>query len=307
MKCLQIFLAFTLLVFSMASAANVPSGFRDERVAIGLNHPTAMEIAPDGRIFILEQPGRVRIIKNGSMLSKPFMTLTVNADGERGVLGIAFDPNFSTNRYIYIYYTATSPNIHNRISRFTANGDVVVTGSERILFELDPVNSRNHNGGAMHFGPDRKLYVAVGEDLRGNAGSQSFTNLFGKILRINSDGTIPTDNPFYNSTSGRNRAIWAMGLRNPFSFAFQPGTGRMFINDVGGEVAEEINEGYAGANFGWRHAEGATNCSNYQCPFYTYGHGTGSNLGCAIVGAVFYNPATQQFPTDYRGDYFFND
>src|SRR5262249_34853158 len=142
-------------------------------------------------------------------------------------------PGFATNQFVYVYYTAFTPYLHNRISRFTAAGDVVVPGSEQIVLDLDPLRDAFiHNGGALHFGPDGMLYAGVGENGR-PVNSQSFTNLLGKILRFSSDGTIPADNPFYFTATGPNRAIWALGLRNPFSFAFQPGTGRMLINDVG--------------------------------------------------------------------------
>jgi glucose/arabinose dehydrogenase len=131
----------------------------------------------------------------------------------------------------------------------------------------------NHNGGAMNYGPDGKLYIAVGENANG-ANAQSFANLLGKMLRINADGSIPADNPFYLTATGNNRAIWALGLRNPFTFAFQPGTGRMFINDVGQNMWEEIDDGIAGSNYGWPAAEGPTGNSSYRSPIYWYGHGT---------------------------------
>src|SRR5207302_4938298 len=131
------------------------------------------------------------------------------------------------------YYTVATSPIHNRVSRFTAAGDVGIPGSEAIILELNDLSSAtNHNGGAIHFGPDGKLYIGAGENANG-ANSQTLSNLLGKMLRINPDGTIPADNPFYNTAAGKDRAIWALGLRNPFSFAFQPGTGRMFIDDVG--------------------------------------------------------------------------
>ena len=148
--------------------------------------------------------------------------------------------------------------MHNRISRFTANGDVAVAGSEVVILDLDNLSgATNHNGGALHFGPDGKLYAAVGENANG-ANAQSLTNLFGKMLRLNPDGTIPTDNPFFSTATGKNRAIWALGLRNPFTFAFNPAGSRMFINDVGQNTWEEINDGIAGANYGWPTTEGPT-------------------------------------------------
>src|SRR5688500_548474 len=215
------------------NAATLPAGFTETQVATGLTNPTAMEFAPDGRLFVCQQAGQLRVIKNGVLLAIPFLSLTVDPSGERGLLGIAFDPNFATNNFVYVYYTATTTPRHNRVSRFTANGDVAVAGSEVAILDLDNLSSAtNHNGGAIHFGPDGKLYVAVGENANGS-NSQTLNNRLGKMLRINPDGSIPTDNPFYNTATGLNRAIWSMGLRNPYTFAFQRTTGRMFINDVG--------------------------------------------------------------------------
>jgi hypothetical protein len=223
------------------------------------------------------------------------------------LLGVTFDPDFANNQFVYVYYTATTPAIHNRISRFTANGDIAAAGSEVIILELNNLSgATNHNGGAIHFGDDGKLYVAVGENANG-ANSQTLGNLLGKMLRINADGTIPSDNPFFTTASGNNRAIWALGLRNPFTFSFQPGTGRMFINDVGQNTWEEINQGAAGANYGWPDTEGQTSDPRFTGPIFFYGHGSGTSSGCAITGGAFYNPLVQQFPTDYIGDYFFAD
>jgi glucose/arabinose dehydrogenase len=307
--CLSLCVLSVLLTFSgsrVAFAATVPSGFTDSLVANGLSSPTAMELAPDGRIFVCEQGGALRIIKNGALLSTPFLSVTVDSAGERGLLGVAFDPNFAVNQFVYVYYTATTPTIHNRISRFTASGDVAVAGSEITILDLDNLSSAtNHNGGAIHFGPDGNLFVAVGDNANGN-NSQSLLTVLGKILRISPSGAIPTDNPFFNQTTGKNRAIWALGLRNPFTFSFQPGTGRMFINDVGQNTTEEINDGIAGSNYGWPTCEGI--CSppnpNFRDPIYTYVH-DGST--CAITGGTFYNPQTAQFPSTYVGNYFFAD
>ena len=291
-----------------ATAANLPAGFTEEQFGSNLSgSPTAMAFAPDGRLFVCQQGGQLRVIKNGSLLSTPFVNLPVDSSGERGLLGIAFDPNFATNHYLYVYYTVATSPIHNRVSRFTAAGDTAVPGSEVIILELDNLSSAtNHNGGAIHFGPDGKLYIGVGENANG-ANSQTLSNLLGKILRINSDGTIPTDNPFFNSASGNNRAIWAVGLRNPFTFAFQPGTIRLFINDVGQSTWEEINDGIAGSNYGWPTTEGPTSNPAFRSPIYFYGHGTSDTTGCAIVGGAFYNPPVPQFPSSYTGKYFFAD
>jgi glucose/arabinose dehydrogenase len=297
--------ALFVLMAGGASAATLPSGFSESVIASGISNPTAMDFAPDGRLFVCQQDGQLRVIKNDTLLAPPFLTVTTDISGERGLLGVAFDPDFANNQRVYIYYTVPGSPPHNRVSRFIASGDVAVPGSETFILELNNLSdAQNHNGGAIHFGLDGKLYVAVGENAN-SANSQTLTNLLGKILRINADGSIPTDNPFNNTTSGVNRAIWALGLRNPFTFGIQPGTGRMFINDVGESSWEEINDGVAGTNYGWPSCEGV--CSptnaNFEDPLYQYSHAE----GCAIVGGAFYNPATAQFPPEYAGVYFFAD
>jgi glucose/arabinose dehydrogenase len=294
--------------WSTLSGATLPAGFVESQFGSNLGGaPTAMAFAPDGRLFVCLQNGTLRVIKNGALLPAPFVSLSVNSSGERGLLGIAFDPNFTTNQFVYLYYTTSTAPIHNRISRFRANGDVAEANSELVIMDLDNLSSAtNHNGGAIHFGPDGKLYAAVGENASA-ANAQNFSNRLGKILRINSDGTIPTDNPFLDATTGANRAIWALGLRNPFTFGFQPGTGRLFINDVGATTWEEINDGIAGSNYGWPTCEGACLHPNFRNPIFAYGHGAGETTGCAIVGGAFYNPPVNQFPSSYLGKYFFAD
>jgi len=301
------FICGLVLLFAFAvNAATLPPGFSETGIS-GLANPTAMEIAPDGRIFVCQQGGSLRVIKNGVLLSTPFLTLNVDQNGERGLLGIAFDPNFASNNFLYVYYTVPSTPRHNRVSRFTANGDVVAAGSEQIILELDNLSTAtNHNGGAIHFGPDGKLYVAVGENANGS-NAQTLSNRLGKMLRINSDGSIPTDNPFFNTATGANRSIWAFGLRNPFTFAFQPGTGRLFINDVGEVTWEEINDGIGGSNYGWNLSEGPTSNPQFRSPLFAYQHGGTATTGCAIAGGAFYNPATVQFPQSFVGKYFFAD
>src|SRR5687767_4869875 len=299
-------LSCLVVAFTSVNAANLPTGFTETQIS-GLSNPTAFDIAPDGRIFVCQQTGELRVIKNGTVLATPFLTLAVDPSGERGLLGIAFDPNFQANGFVYVYYTVLSSPRHNRVSRFTANGDVAAAGSELIILELENLTSAtNHNGGAIHFGPDGKLYVAVGDNAN-SANAQTLNNRLGKMLRINSDGTIPSDNPFFDTASGVNRSIWAMGLRNPFTFAFQPGTGRMFINDVGQNAWEEINDGIAGSNYGWPSTEGPTSNPSFRSPLFSYGHGDSPTTGCAIAGGAFYNPSSVQFPSSYVGKYFFAD
>ncbi len=297
-----------LLWFSTAGAATLPAGFSETRVANGLQSPTAMAVAPDGRVFVAEKGGTLRVVRNNALLAQPFLTVSVNTASERGLLGVAFDPEFQSNRFVYVYYTTATAPIHNRVSRFTAsssNPDVVQAGSELPILDLPTLSASVHNGGAIHFGTDGRLYVAVGENAV-PANAQSLDTPLGKLLRINANGSIPTDNPFYSQTTGVDRAIWALGLRNPFTFAVDPATGRIHVNDVGANSWEEVNLGVRGANYGWPQTEGPDpgGVSGVRYPIHAY-QNAGSN--CAIVGATFYRPQIFRFPRAYDGRYFFGD
>ena len=294
-----------LLISRFGFAHTLPEGFTETTLATGLN-PTTMTIAPDGRVFILEKDGKVLVVENDVLLPEPLIVLEVDYDNERGLAGIALDPDFETNNYFYLYYTVPGGN-HNRVSRFTADGNTVVPGSEVQILDLDQLEGSVHNGGAMAFGADGKLYIATGEGGKPD-NSQDLTNLLGKILRINKDGSIPEDNPFYNTATGKNRAIWAYGLRNPFSFAIDPVSGTMLVNDVGQSGWEEVNKIEKGKNYGWPLLEGKNRKNweepeNNQEPFYDYNH----QIGCSIIGAAFYNPQNYTFPERYHGKYFFGD
>ncbi|MEP7099305.1 MAG: PQQ-dependent sugar dehydrogenase [Burkholderiales bacterium] len=294
-----------------------PAGFtRNEGWITGLSGATAIAQAPDGRLFVAQQGGALRVVKNGALLGTPFMQLTVDSAGERGLIGVTTHPNFAANGYLYVYYTSTEGGSHNRISRFTANGDVLLAGSEVKLVELPNLSSAtNHNGGALHFGADGKLYVGVGDNAN-SAQAPDLTKVFGKLLRFNDDGSIPTDNPFYATSSGQSRAVWAYGLRNPYTFAVQPGTGRIHVNDVGENTWEEVNLGAAGANYGWPNSEGASGvAAGNAAPIFSYKHSAASPAGSgaggfftgfAIAGGSFY-PASGPFPSAYQGHYFFAD
>ena len=294
-------------IVAFGGSVDLPQGFvRSAYVPSLPSLATTMAFAPDGRLFICLQDGAVRVVKNGALLSQPFVTVPTAAVGERGLLGIAFHPGFATNNWVYLYYTSAQGGSHNRISRFTASGDTAET-LESVLVDLPNLSSaRNHNGGAIHFGNDGSLYAAVGDNAdAGNA--PSLSSVFGKILRFNDDGTIPADNPYYNTATALNRAIWARGLRNPYTFGFQPGSGRMFINDVGQGDWEEINEGVVGANYGWPATEGPTTNPGFVPPIYAYQHDNGFVRGIAIVGSAFYDPPAPNFPSSYVGSYFFAD
>lgn len=309
------------------NAANgYPTGFTEQLVTNGISSGTSMAYAPDGRLFISEQNGRIWIVKNGQKLAAPFLTLSVKSDGERGIEGIALDPNFAQNNFIYVYYTTNTSDSHNRLSRFTANGDIA-SPTETVLWDFDSHGASNHNGGALNFGPDGKLYVTTGDNASGS-NAQTLTNDHGKLLRINPvpddpattgvDERIPTDNPASFTTLrsgtfrtespvGKYRAFWTIGFRNPFTAAIQPATGKILINDVGdngGIRWEEINSITKGANYGWPEAYGTQGNQDSRLvkPIYTY-----QPEGCAITGGTFYNPTINNFPTSYVGKYFFAD
>jgi glucose/arabinose dehydrogenase len=304
------FLIVAILLFCSRSAGAVqlPDGFSITQVATGMTSVTRMDLLPDDRILVLEQAGNIRVIENGVLRSTPFLTVDADDFGEHGLLGIALDPAFQTNHYFYIYYTAKTPTLHNRVSRFTIVGDSADPSSEVVLFDLDDLQGPLgwHQAGNLRFGSDGKLYVAVGDD-RNGANSQSMDNLFGKILRINPDGSIPSDNPFYSTATGKNRAIWALGFRNPFSFSFDAAGSQMLINDVGEDTWEEINKGVAGGNYGWPETEGMTTDPRFDSPILVYHHGSDNDTGCAITGGAFYDPPNSQFPSQYNGKYFYAD
>jgi glucose/arabinose dehydrogenase len=296
----------SLLIGAAKGAANLPQGFTDSPpVVSGLSNPTDMEFAPDGKLFVLEQAGRVRFVRSDGTLGT-FLNIStkVDATGERGLLGIAFDPAFATNRYVYLHYTrkatSTVP-VHNRVVRVRANATntAIVSGSEKLVFRLNNLSSAtNHNGGDIHFSPANKLlYIATGDNAQ-PSNAQSLNNLKGKILRINKNGTIPTSNPFYTAANN------TQGLK----FTFNKIGSLLFVNDVGANAWEEINEVSGGGNYGWPLYEGQENDPKYANPVYAYGHdGDVATTGCAITGGAFYDPQVKMFPPEYHDQYFFAD
>lgn len=282
----------------------LPQGFRADVVASGFNGATALEVAPDGRIFVCEQIGKLRVLKDGKLMTKPFVTLPVDATWERGLIGVTVAPDFPKTPHVFVCYVAAKPYPHHVVSRFTARGDVAEPGSEKILLEGDDQRKlggtipAGHQGGALHFGKDGKLYIAIGDQTAGKP-AQEPNSLLGRLLRINPDGSIPSDNSFYSKAGGKYRAAWIRGLRNPFTFAVQPESGRLFINDVGGN-AEEINEGIAGANYGWPAIEhGPTTDPRFRGPIHHY--------PTACISGGTFAPMDLRWPKEYRGQYFFAD
>ena len=308
--------AWSSATVQVVSSATVPQGFtRQDNWISGLNNATAFVQAADGRFFIAEQDGRIRIASAaGQFQALPVINLNVDSSGERGLIGIALPPGFPSPAYLYVHYTRPQGRPNNRVARIAYN-DLFV-GSPDTLIELpDLSNATNHNGGAIHFGADGKLYIGVGDNAD-SSHSPDLSTPFGKLLRINPDGSIPNDNPYFDGQRGVARAIWASGLRNPFTFAVEPGTGRIFINDVGAGDWEEINLGAPGANYGWPATEGPTNAAGVTTPLFAYRHdatsppGTGMGgffLGQSIAGGSFYPAAGGSFPAAYRRNYFFSD
>lgn len=301
MKTLKL-LALTIFLPLVVHAGQLPPGFIEEELATGLN-PTDLAISSDGRIFIAEKNGSVLLWRDGRLLSTPFMELAVDDTNERGLQSIVLDPDFEQNGYLYIYYSHPN-NLTNRVSRFTANGDRVLPGSELLLYEMDAVISAVHNGGGMSFLPDGSLLFTVG-DGAATWRSQFDDQTHGKAIRIWPDGTIPDDNPkIYGG--GKYEALVAKGFRNPFNVAVNE-AGRIFVNDVGSDKFEEINELEFGHNYGWPFLEGIRTNQNippdYMDPFHAYDH----NIGCAVVGGTFCPVDNLHFPEEYRGQYFFSD
>ena len=296
-------LPLTSTLHSALAVATLPSGFSDALFASGFGgRLTAMTFSPDGRLFVSEKEGAIRIVKNGQLLSRPFLSLSTNTDGESGLKAIDFDPNYASNGRFYVYYT--DPNtLLNEVSRFTVSTtdpDVANPASELVLIS-GIATGVFHSAGALHFGSDGKLYISTGDASYG-PNAQDLTNLNGKILRLNADGSIPSDNPYVGRANVRPE-IWASGLRNPFTFAFDPGSQRMLINDVGEATWEEIDQGQSGANYGWPTCEGVCGDPRFVDPVYAYNHNAGP--GKSITGAVFYRGS--MFPSAFRGQYFFGD
>jgi uncharacterized repeat protein (TIGR03806 family) len=304
--CILIASWFVLLdFFSVAAAAEVPklpAGFAAVKIGEGLNS-TSLAILPDGRVLVAEKHGAVRVVQDDVLLPQPLVTLSnVETNDEQGLDGMVVHPKFATNGQVYLYYTVRSGKergLFNRVCRYTVRGNVAV-GGETVIFETDRAENI-HNGGAMCFGPDGKLYVGSGEVTAGGE-AQKLDNLRGKVLRLNDDGSIPADNPFVKVTTGKNQAIYAFGYRQPFKGAFQPGTNKFYLNVVSTSAREAIFEVKPGQNGGWPLSEGYATDAKFASPVFAYG-----GIGGSITGGAFCNSPKMQFPKRYQGCYFFMD
>jgi glucose/arabinose dehydrogenase len=310
----RIFLLGLVLLSGIVAATQmveaVPPSFQNEIViGSGLTFPTALEFLPDGRMLIAEFRGKVWIVQAGAAQidTTPVIQLSniidedVTVGGERGLVNIIADPNFATNGFIYMFYTANSPQ-RDRVSRFTMAGNTASLASELVIWQGVADSTRtDHHGGSMAFGPDGKLYICTGDNADPPS-VQLLTSDHGKILRVNSDGTVPTDNPFFDGTGSNIDAIWARGLRNPYRMSLDAPTGKLYIGDVGENTFEEVNIAARGANYGWPTCEGNCSTSGMTNPIFTYNH---NGRDSAITGGIIYRG--NQFPSSYQGVYFYGD
>ena len=284
--------------------------FQNEVLATGFTLPTSIEV-PAGRTDARGGAGRDDPGPPAALHCRPdptpFLQLTnVGSAGvQQGIYDIALDPDFANNHFYYVFYTLGTPN-RDRLSRFTANATNTgtVAGSEFVLYQDPQDANAEHHGGAINFGNDGKLYFTTGEHFNA-ADAQSLNNPRGKVHRINKDGTIPTDDPFYDGAGPHWDSIWAYGLRNPYRAYYDAPTGRLFIGDVGGNdpatSKEEVDVGAAGANYGWPNSEGPCSapCTS---PIYSYPH---AGRDAAITAGFVYHGT--QFPSSYQGSFFFAD
>lgn len=264
---------------SAPAAAQPPAGRpRAETVATGLEVPWALAFAPDGRLFVTERPGRIRVVKDGRLDPEPVATLTVAATGEAGLMGLALDPRFADNGHLYVCYTAEAPGgLVNRVARLTLRDGRA--GNERVL--LDGMRGAAiHDGCRLRFGPDGKLYATMGDAAEPRLAQQK-DSLNGKILRLEADGSVPRDNPFPGSP------VWSLGHRNPQGLAWD-GKGRLLAAEHGPNAHDEINRIEPGKNYGWPDVYGeggaAAERRGYVDPIVESERDTWAPSGIAIVG-----------------------
>ena len=291
--------------------ATVPTGFTDTAIISG-GLFTTLQFDQSGRGWVAFDDGRIGVIENDVLINTSAYDLNASTVNDRGLLGLELDRNFSQNGYIYAAYSADDSDPNVKLSRLQVDlttGNTIIPDSETVLLELPPFSetggSTLHIVGAIHHAADDSLYLQVGDhELFGVA--QDLSLPFGKILRLNTDGTPASGNPYYDTTDGLDWTdyIWSSGVRNAFSGDIDPETGRYFISDVGSSLWEEVNDAtQPGLNFGWPSEEGATGNLSFTDPYYAYSH----DFGCAISGGTFYSGVTQQFPTEYSGRYFFSE
>lgn len=265
--------------------------------------PTSVRVAPDGRIFVLDLYGSIKIFTPGVGFGPtPFGSVEVNATGDRGLLGATFDRDFATNPYLYVHYVGADSKV--RIGRFVASGPT--SGGFTVLYTAPIVSEFQHAGGGITMGLDGMLYFGIGDSGTPN-NSQDLTKPNGKIHRIARDGTVPNTNPNWN-TAGALPTIYAMGVRNPFRLHTDSTNGSVYVGDVGFNTWEEINKVLSGKNYGWPIQEGpCTSACAYENPMYWYPHqfGTNNTNDASIVAGPVYRGTL--YPVAYRGKMFVSD
>ena len=283
------------------------SGFAQTQLAHGLSKPVAIAFAPNGDIYVAEQTGTILIYRNGAILPTPVVTIpNVYSSGECGLLGLAFDPNFATNGYLYVSYTVSVTNTAGTIqsfaqlSRFTVVNDTINPSTEKIYYRGNQLQNLHHSGNDLKVGPDGKLWWSVGDNVPSISNAQTLANIYGKMLRFNLDGSIPPDNPFVN-VSGAVKAIYAYGLRNPFRFTFLP-NGQPMTSDTGSSYWEELNTIQPGGNYGWHFNEGNSFSSGYINPAFALGH---MPVDGAVSALAAYSGSA--FPSQYNHVVFVGD
>ena len=276
-------------------------GCVEQVVADSLDSPVAMAVADDGRVFVCEQGGALRVVAHGRLLRRPFVRVPAVATMEQGLVGVALHPRFPRVPYVYVTYTAARPARHNRVVRFTASGDTALAHASLTLLELDPLAAPVHVGGALCFGPDGMLYVGTGDN-DDPPQSQDLARTGGKVLRVAPDGAIPADDPFVQHGRGAARAVWARGLRNAFSMSFDR-AGALWVQDPGENRWEEVNRVARGGNYGWPVAEGPSHTPGLDDPRFAYDHGS----GCCVTGGVRYEPAAAGLGPEWHGRYLYAD
>lgn len=292
---------------STTVSQNLPPGFAQTQLAHGLSKPVALAFAPNGDIYVGEQGGTILIYRNGAVLANPVVKLpNVDSSGESGLLGLAFDPNFSTNGYLYLSYTVSTTNSAGtvqpfaQLSRFTVVNDTINPSSETVYYRGNQTQNLHHPGNDLKIGPDGKLWWSVGDNVPAISNAQTLTNIYGKILRFNRDGTIPADNPFVNVPNAV-KAIYAYGLRNPFRLTFLP-NGKAMTEDTGSSYWEELNTIQPGGNYGWDFYEGDCGSCGAINPAYAYGHYETDGAASAIAAYT-----GSAFPQQYNHVVFFGD
>jgi glucose/arabinose dehydrogenase/regulation of enolase protein 1 (concanavalin A-like superfamily) len=273
-------------------------GFAKKQLAGGLNHPVVFAFAPNGDIYVGEQGGTILIYRNGAILATPLGTINTDGSNEKGLLGLAVDPNYATNGYVYVSYTTVDE--HAQLSRFTVQNSTINLSSEVVFMKGNQLQNPHHSANDLHIGPDGKLWWSVGDNVPSISNAQTLSNIYGKILRFRLDGSIPSDNPFLH-VPGAVPAIYAYGLRNPFRFTFLP-NGQAMTEDTGSSYWEEMDTIQAGGNYGWDFYEGNCGSCGYINTAYAYGHLPTDGAASAIAA---YSGAV--FPKQYDNVVFFGD